>query len=231
MERPLIKKLLGLLVATSALIAVAVQAAPLVSFDTNIALLLNTTPVAGVAADTTDPVFEDTVFLTRGPGLTAQAFTGRLGASGFSTGAEADAISAGDYLSFVLTPASGDGFDLGGSSLSIVTQTGANGPLYLGVYTSIGGFEAGDALATLALARTGTAQDEVRLDLSSIAGTITAPLEIRFYGYGANLDSGPFSINKLSIVPVPEPASLAALLAAAALAGAVSFRRRGRPRA
>lgn len=207
--------------------AAALQAAPLVSFNGNIATLTNASIPSSVAADIVDPSLQGGVTLSRGSGLTGLAFNARFGSASFSTGGEGGALSAGDFLTFTLTPVSSS-FDFTGYTLTLTPQTAGAGPQFLGIYSTKGGFTAGNAIETLTLQRTGTPQAAVDIDLSSL-GVVTGPLEIRFYGYGATNASGAFSVNGLSIeaAAVPEPSTVTLALGAAVLAGGyfVRFRR------
>jgi hypothetical protein len=196
-------------------------AAPLISFDANIALITNATIPTQVQADIIAPAFGSGVTLTRNSGLTGLAFNARFGSASFSTAGEGGSLAAGDYLTFTLTPTGT--FDFSGYSLSLVTQTAGAGPQSLGIYTSVGGFAVGDALQTITLQRTGTPQAAVTVDLSSL-GSVSGPVEIRFYGYGATNASGAMSINSLSVVPEPATAG-SVILGGLLMAGSLAHRR------
>jgi len=201
--------------------------ATLVSFDSNIAAITNTAIANEVQAATVSSSFESTVLLQRGSGLTSQTFVSRFGAAGFTLSGEASALESSDYFTFTLSPAAGGSFDFSGTALTLVTQAAAKGPLYLGVYTSKGGFVAGNAIQTVTLQQTGTPQAAYSIDLSSL-GVVSGPLEIRFYGYNAGGSGGVLSINSLSLntTSVPEPSAAISILLGGTLLGAAHFSRR-----
>lgn len=195
--------------------ALSARGQVLISFDANLYALTssqNPSPTE-VQANTVDPAFNNTVTLNRGSGLTAQSATHRFIAASFVTGGESVALQQNTYFVFTLNPVGS--FDFDGYSLSLVTQSAASGPGTLGIYTSIAGFQAGNALETLSLQRNGAAQSET-IDLSTL-GTVSGPVEIRLYGYAGG--TGQMSINDLDIVAVPEPSTTGALVVGGALLG------------
>ena len=151
--------------------------------------------------------------ISRGAGVTAAAAGSCITSTGWATGTTLSTAN-NDYYTITLTPASGFGLNL--TSLVFSTQISSQGPANASVRTSLDGFatDAGAFVPTTTNAR-------VSIPLNGPSFTsITAPIEVRIYGYNAVASGGTFRIgsgatpNLLvngSVAAIPEPTTLALL--------------------
>jgi hypothetical protein len=172
--------------------------------------------------------------LTLGGGVSASGTANTFGASSFDQTSMAAAISAGDYLSFTLTPADGVAVSL--TSMSALFGVGtAVTNFNLALMSSIPGFDMGDELWTHGFGVSLPAAQVI--DMTSIPAlqALTGPLEFRLYGWRDPVGTTTFRIrdnagSDLAIfgttAVIPEPSSYAA--AAGALILALALGRRGR---
>jgi hypothetical protein len=138
---------------------------------------------------------------------------------------EASAVAAGTFWSFTVTPNSGFLMNLTSFTFD-VARGGAATPRTWYLYSSVGGFTAGNQIASAEAmtARPTFAPASVSLTAPQFQG-LTSPVEFRMYistpGTGQSLEFDNVTLNG-TVAPVPEPAAL--LLAGAAAAG-WAFRR------
>ncbi len=136
--------------------------------------------------------------VTRGPGITAQAYANSMTSTNWTTSTTPD---QNDYYSFgVWTPSPGSSMTL--TSLQWATQVSSDGPTKYKLRSSLDNFttdvDYGDfAYYTMAL--------EVNLWLGSKFSNLTGPIEFRLYGYG-NLAGS--STGQLRLLDYGNPGSL-----------------------
>lgn len=167
--------------------------------------------------------------------VTGSATNNRFTATGWSTGSTFSAASSGnDYITFSITPTSGNQLSLSGATVTYTLQNSATGPDFYSVRSSVDSFGSDLSASSAALDATGTLTTSTSLTLpSSVAYTgLTGAVEFRIYGWGATATGGTFSVNAWSMTgevsAVPEPSTYAAIAGGLVLAGAVWQRRRTR---
>lgn len=225
------KSLIAYLSAISALSLTLSQAATIVSFDFS-GSIDTANPLTATSA------LDANVTLSQGivaSGATADVETDRFQAQYNIPSAAltlADSITNGNYLSFIIDANSGFEFDLDGGSLTYrVARPGGAGATNAALFTSIGGFVAGNELADTALDVQGSSTNynapTIATPLpSSGYNDITDPFEVRLYFYGGN---GFAYIRQFdldgTVSAVPEPSTAAMFIGVTGLA-AVIYRRR-----
>lgn len=123
--------------------------------------------------------------LTAGMGLSPIASTDELQLAGFSTGAnQSDAIAGDQYLSFSVQPVQGMAMFADSVNFSLWRDSGDSATNYA-VFSSLGGFAAGQELAQTQSAAIG-AGSPISLT-GSFPGSqpTTGPVEFRLYGWNA----------------------------------------------
>lgn len=152
-----------------------------------------------------------------------------------TNGTFSTASAGGDYITFSITPTSGNQLNLSGATITYTLQNSANGPDYYSVRSSIDSFGSDLSASSAALNQGGTnTPSSTSLTLpSSVAYTgLTNTVEFRIYGWGAGVGSGTMSVNAWSMTgsvsAVPEPATYAVILGGVVLAGTLWQRRRMR---
>ena len=171
--------------------------------------------------------------LTLGSGVTASATASTFGASGFDKTSLASALSAGDYLSFTVTPASGSSFSLSSMTLLFGVATAVTN-FNVALASSASGFNAGNELWSLSFNTASPAAQTIALASVSTLQNSAAAVEFRLYGWRDITGTTTFRIRDnsggdLSISgttsAIPEPAAYAALVGLAGLA-LVAWRKR-----
>lgn len=172
--------------------------------------------------------------LTLGSGVTASGTSNTFGASGFDKTSLASAITAGDYLSFTVTPAGGSNFSLSSLSVLFGVATAVTN-FNVALTSSASGFSAGNELWSLSFSSASPAAESISVASFSNLQNSTTAIEFRLYGWRDTTGTttfrirdnsgGDFSISGTTSA-VPEPAAYAVLVGIAGLIVAV-WRRRG----
>jgi hypothetical protein len=170
--------------------------------------------------------------LTLGAGVNASATSNTFGGSGFDQTSLANAITAGDYLSFTVTPAATTSFSL--SSLSLLFGVGtAVTNFNLALMANVSGFTTGDALWTYSFSTASPAAQNVGLGGFAALQELAAAIEFRVYGWRDTTGTSTFRIrdnagNDLalsgSVSAIPEPSTYATIAALLGFAVAVGVR-------
>jgi arylsulfatase A-like enzyme len=157
-----------------------------------------------VATSVESPYVEVTRGLDFGPGVGP-----RLGNGGTDIGNEfnvvgheasslANAITAGDYLSFSVDPIAGTGIVPSSISFRVWRNGDAAGNNFA-ILSSVGGFTAGAALVTQSIGTTGSGNQVMLTASIPAVEAITGPIEYRLYGWGATSPSGNTHVNLASL--------------------------------
>jgi len=173
--------------------------------------------------------------LSRGSGAAAPGSpsANTFGASGFNAANLGSALTNNDYFTFSISVASG--YQMSLTSVSFKMSETTNGATNAALFSSVGGFSsAGMAIATWATPSGTTSDQSITLSGGSFSN-LTGTVEFRIFAYGGNSSStDKFRLRNLSgddliiagsVSAIPEPATYAALLGAASLAGAFAHRR------
>lgn len=166
--------------------------------------------------------------------VTGDTTNNRFTATSWSTGAAfSNANSGNDYITFSITPTSGNQLSLSGATITYTLQNSGTGPDFYSVRSSIDSFGSDLSASSTALTATGGTTSTSLTLPSSVAYTgLTGAVEFRIYGWGATSTGGTFSVNAWSMTgsvsAVPEPSTYAAIAGGLVLAGALWQRRRAR---
>lgn len=197
--------------------------------------------VTSVDAGATNPLNATTLgdniasaYLTLGSGVSASGTADTFGGTGFNQTSLADAISAGDYISFSLTPDTGSTMRL--SSISFNSGVGSAITNFHGsLLSSATGFTALNSLHNYSFSTAGAPTQVVTLSGVSELQNVTSAIEFRLYGFRGLDGTSTFRIRNLSgddliiqgtvTAPVPEPATYGLFGGLSAL-GLAAFRRR-----
>lgn len=176
--------------------------------------------------------------LTLGAGLGASSATNTFGGSGFDQTSLAGAITAGDYLSLSLTPASGNTFSLSSMSLLFGVSTAVTN-FNVALTSSASGFAAANALWSFAFNTTAPAAQTITLSSFPTLQDIASVVEFRLYGWRDVAGTTTFRIRDNSgsdlafsgaVSAIPEPSAYAALVGAVGLVFATRARWKRRRR-
>lgn len=172
--------------------------------------------------------------LTLGSGLSASSASDTFGGSNFDQVSLTDALAAGDYISFTITPGTGQSVSISDISynLGLATATDFNAVLL----SSRTGFTTSDALDTYSFGTASPATRTIAISSPALQG-ITTPTEFRVYGFRDASGTSTLRIRNLSgddliiagtvsAAPLPEPAAASLLAGVAVLTGAIATRRR-----
>lgn len=150
-------------------------------------------------------------------------------------GTLAQAITNGNYLSFTIQAAPGFSLDLNDGSISYtIARPGSAGSQEAAIFTSIGGFGAGQELESFSLAQEGNPDYNAPIVTTDLPSTgydnIAAPVEVRIYFYGGTPSSTNIAyIRDMEVngsIVIPEPSHYSIFAGLAMLA--VVLRRRSR---
>jgi hypothetical protein len=201
------------------------SADPIVSFDTALSNLPSGQP-ASVNANLVAGGIEGDVTLSRGSGLTTGSNTsGRFNSASATSTSLADALTASDYFTWTVTPASASTIDF--DSVSFSLQISASGAPNYALFSSLDGFTDGDELQFGSLAPAGTTP--VAHNFGSGFDAITVATEFRIYLWGASSGAGSASVNTLAMTGLVVPEPTTGMLAGFG-AGLLLIRRRARSR-
>lgn len=148
--------------------------------------------------------------------------------SSFST-ASADNV----YITFSITPTSGNQLSLSGATITYTLQNSGTGPDFYSVRSSVDSFGSDLSASSTALNTAGaTTSTSLTLPTSVSYTGLTGAVEFRIYGWGASSGLGTLSVNAWSMTggvsAIPEPSTYAAILGGVVLIGALWQRRRTR---
>lgn len=166
--------------------------------------------------------------------VTGSSTSSRFTATNWSDGtAFSDASSGGDYITFSITPTSGNQLSLSGATITFALQNSATGPDFYSVRSSVDTFGSDLSASSTALNAAGaTTSTSLTLPTSVSYTGLTGAVEFRIYGWGASSGVGTMSVNAWSMTggvsAIPEPSTYAAILGGVVLAGALWQRRRPR---
>jgi cysteine-rich repeat protein len=132
--------------------------------------------------------------MSRGPGLTPSAAADAFSASAFTTAA---ALDADDYYTFTVAPDAG--FTVSLAQIILDERRSATGIRTWSVRSSLDGFAAD--LATVAV------PDDVLVRTSKIPlgpafGSLSAPVELRIYGFAAEGSTGTWRLDNVELLGV-----------------------------
>lgn len=200
--------------------------------------------VTGVNAAANNPLAATTVganiasaSATLGGGVSASSANDTFGASSFNTTSLGGALTDGDYLSFIITPAAA--YTVSFTSWSYLGGLASATNFNVALFSSATGFTSPDALDTYVFSSASPSSRSITLSSIPALQGVTSATEFRLYGWRDAAGTSTFRIrsnagNDLTIAgttalaPVPEPSTYAAILGGAALAGAAFIRRRRR---
>lgn len=157
-----------------------------------------------LTTSTLNPYVEVSKGLDFGPGVQPKLGNGSTDAGNEfnimgQTGASlANAIAAGDYVSFSVDPIAGAGVIPSSVSFRVWRHAAASAKNFA-ILSSVGGFTSGAALAQATYSDTGSgAQHLLTANLSAIEAA-TGPVEYRLYGWGGSSGGGNTHINLASL--------------------------------
>ncbi|MBW7894660.1 MAG: PEP-CTERM sorting domain-containing protein [Opitutaceae bacterium] len=171
-----------------------------------------------------------------GVGLAGSPLSNGFGASGFTSGSLADAITNNDYFTFSITV--DYGYTMSLDSIIFKASETTSGPTNAALLSTVGGFNSESAVSTWLLPSASNSDQSITLsalDFSHLTGTV----EFRIYAWGG---SGISTTDKYrfrdltgndlvisgttALAPVPEPSTYAAILGGVAFVGVMAIRRR-----
>ena len=157
------------------------------------------------AASTKNQYLEVTGGLDWGPGTGPRWSSGGSNAGnelnhiGHATANLADAITAGNYISFTIDPTNGAGVIPSSVSFRL-WRNGTAAAQNFAILSSIGGFTSGAALSPqLSISDTGSANQHTLTASISGAEAYSGPVEFRLYGWGATVNTGNTHVNLVSL--------------------------------
>ncbi len=166
--------------------------------------------------------------------LTGSSTNNRFTATNWSTGATfSDASTGNAYITFSITPTSGNQLSLSGATITYTLQNSGTGPDFYSVRSSVDSFGSDLSASSTALTGTGGITSTSLTLPSSVSYTgLTGAVEFRIYGWGASSGLGTLSVNAWSMTggvsAIPEPSTYAVIVGGVVLAGAFWQRRRTR---
>lgn len=151
-----------------------------------------TNPITGTNPNTSNPYTAGQTFdanitvsgIGRGSGINGTNSNDRFNATGWSSGG----LDLNDYFTWTLTPNAG--YKISFDNFVYTSQASATGPVNFAFRSSVDSF--GSNIGSPSVGGT-------TISLAAAAyQNVTAPMEFRFYGFGASMAVGTFSINSFT---------------------------------